>query len=130
MVRTWTAHVAIIEDDHHLRNSIKDLMETVGYTSVLFESADLFLESNEYNSVGCILADVRMPGRSGIDMLRELKARPECPPIFIMSSYVDQHMQALAVRYGADGFFPKPIDSNLLLNSIQSIIGNAEWREA
>ncbi|WP_410769326.1 response regulator transcription factor [Endobacterium cereale] len=130
MVGPWEVHVAIIEDDNHLRNSIRDLLDTEGYSSALFESADRFLQSNQYEAVGCILADVRMPGTSGIDMLKELKARPGCPPILIMTSYSDQHTQSLAIKHGADGFFPKPLDSNLLLSAIQNIVGNGSWAPA
>lgn len=122
MPGSWVADVAIIEDDIHLRHSIKDLLETAGYSSELFGSADEFIDSRRYSSVGCILADVRMPGTSGIEMLRLLKSEPDCPPVLIMTSYGDQQMQATALRHGASGFLPKPIDTSLLLQLIKEAI--------
>ncbi|WJH37980.1 response regulator (plasmid) [Aliirhizobium terrae] len=122
MAGSWVADVAIIEDDIHLRNSIKDLLDTAGYSSELFGSADEFLDSQRYRSVGCILADVRMPGTSGIEMLRWLKSQGDCPPVLIMTSYGDQQMHATALKQGASGFLPKPIDTTLLLRIIQEVI--------
>lgn len=124
MAGSQTAHIAIIEDDVHLRNSIKDFLDTAGYTSELFGSADFFLDSDRYRSFRCVLADVRMPGTSGIEMLRLLKSREDCPPILIMTSYSDNQMQATALEHGASGFLAKPIDTSLLLQLIHDAIGS------
>ncbi|MCM2458201.1 response regulator [Rhizobium sp. CG4] len=123
MSGSCAAHVAIIEDDINLRNSIKDFLDTAGISSELFSSADVFLLSERYRFVGCILADVRMPGTSGIEMLGLLKSYPNCPPILIMTSYADKQMQANAFKLGAAGFLPKPIDTHLLLQLIQKVVG-------
>ncbi len=123
MVGSRTAHVAIVEDNNHLRDSLKDLLDTAGYSSELYESADLFLDSQRYRSVGCVLADIRMPGTSGIEMLKVLRTLPGCPPILIMTSYADAQMRTTAMKHGAAGFLPKPIDSNQLLQFIHDAIG-------
>ncbi|AUC13491.1 response regulator transcription factor [Agrobacterium pusense] len=124
MAGSQTAHIAIVEDDVHLRNSIKDFLDTAGYTSELFGSADLFLDSGRCRSFQCVLADVLMPGTSGIEMLRLLKSWKYCPPILIMTSYSDNQMQATALKHGASGFLAKPIDTSLLLQLIHDAISS------
>ncbi len=115
-------HIAIIDDEMHLRESLKDLLETAGYFSDLYESADHFLREEGYRSVACILADVRMPGTSGIQLLKILEDVPNCPPTLIMTSYADEQTRLLALASGAAAFLPKPIDSRLLFEGIEKAI--------
>lgn len=115
-------HIAIIDDEVHLRESLNDLLETAGYWSDLHESADQFLRVEGYRSVACILADVRMPGSSGIDLLRLLRNVPNCPPVVIMTSYADENMRSLAMASGAVAFLAKPIDRDLLFDVIETAI--------
>jgi len=111
--------VAIVDDDRNLRGALRDLLETAGFTSVLFGSADEFIASKGFLTVGCIIADVRMPGMSGVEMLQELRKHPTCPPVLIMTSYVDPKMKADAMRNGAVGFLGKPINPVQLLAYIE-----------
>ncbi|RCW81905.1 response regulator transcription factor [Phyllobacterium bourgognense] len=114
-----TKILAIIDDDRHLRESLQDLLETEGVKSNLYGSAEEFLAGNGHELVHCILADVRMTGMSGIELLRILRQKDGCPPILIMTSYTDNGMQATALRCGASAFLAKPIDSRQLMACIE-----------
>ncbi|MBO9198181.1 response regulator [Rhizobium sp. 16-449-1b] len=111
--------IAIIDDDQHLRESLQDLLETEGVESRLYGSAEEFLDRIGYDGVDCILADVRMTGMSGIELLRILRTKQGCPPVLIMTSYADDGMRATALRAGAQTFLAKPIDSRHLIDSIR-----------
>jgi FixJ family two-component response regulator len=111
--------IAIIDDDQHLRESLQDLLETEGVDSRLYGSAEEFLDRRGYEGVDCILADVRMTGMSGIELLRILRTKQGCPPVLIMTSYADDGMRTTALRAGAQTFLAKPIDSRHLIDSIR-----------
>jgi FixJ family two-component response regulator len=118
MAKANTKIVAIVDDDLHLRESIKDLLETAGYESHLYESGDHFLEKQGYRSADCILADVRMPGISGLELLSALSGVVGCPPVIIMTSYADAQTKSAVYRSGAVAFLGKPIDTEQLLACI------------
>ncbi|MCV9966724.1 response regulator [Pararhizobium sp. BT-229] len=115
--------VAIIDDDLILRESIKDLLEFEGFTGELYASAEDFLSQEGYLAADCVLADVRMPGMSGIEMLGVLKQRESCPPVLIMTSYPDAQMESAALRSGAAAFLGKPLDSQQLLTCLNAAVG-------
>jgi FixJ family two-component response regulator len=114
--------VAIVDDDRHLRESLQDLLETEGIESRLYASAEDLLFQSGHEGVDCVLADVRMTGMSGIEMLRILRAIVGCPPVLIMTSYADDGMRANALRCGAEAFLAKPVDSRKLIDSIRTAI--------
>ncbi|MFS8112285.1 response regulator [Rhizobium jaguaris] len=109
--------VAIIDDDHFLRESLGDFFDAMGINCVAYGSADAFLASGDLDWVHCILADLRMPGTNGIDLLRKVVAIGG-PPVCIMTSFADSHTRRLARSCGAAGFLEKPISSADLLEFI------------
>ncbi|MDI7861594.1 response regulator [Rhizobiaceae bacterium n13] len=123
MAPTNIKKIAIVDDDRYVRESIKDLLEFEGFASELYSSAEDFLSREGHLSVDCILADVRMTGMSGIDMLQILKQRENCPPILIMTSYANAQLESSALRSGAAAFLGKPLDSEQLLTCLQSAVG-------
>ncbi|KQS76419.1 response regulator [Rhizobium sp. Leaf383] len=117
-----TRTVAIIDDDRHLRESIQDLLETAGLSSLLFPSADAFLHERGYEDVNCILSDVKMPGTSGIELIDILGEMGGCPPVLIMTSYADKQTKATALNKGAVAFLPKPLDSDEVLRCLETAV--------
>lgn len=115
--------IAIVDDNRHLRESIKDLLETEGFAGELYSSAEDFLQREGYLFADCILADIRMTGMSGIEMLRILKLREDCPPILIMTSYADAQTESAVLQNGAAAFLGKPIDSGRLLSCLEDAVG-------
>lgn len=122
MPATIRRTVAIIDDDQYLRESLQDLLETEGFESELYASAEEFLSQCELRPVDCILVDVRMNGMSGIDLLHILRAKPDCPPVLIMTSYGDARMQDRALSGGAMAFLPKPLDSRDLISCVRKAL--------
>ena len=118
--------IAIVDDDQFLRESIQDLLETEGIASHLYASAEEFLSQYGDRDVDCVLADVRMAGMSGIEMLRQLKRMEGCPPVLIMTSYTSAQMKTAALKSGASAFLEKPLDSQELIACLRKAIGDAD----
>ncbi|WP_105423543.1 response regulator transcription factor [Neorhizobium sp. T25_27] len=116
------AIVAVVDDDKHLRESLQDLLEAEGFVTHLYASAEDFLSKFESIPADCILADVKMTGMSGIDMLRILRTKVGCPPVLIMTSYGDTRMQTIAFSAGAMAFLSKPLDSRDLISCIKRAV--------
>ncbi|MGR9172759.1 response regulator transcription factor [Rhizobium sp. KDH_Rht_773_N] len=111
--------IAIIDDDQCLLESLKDLFETTGVESRTYTSADAFLRSGDMHHVKCILADVRMPGTSGLELLSAI-VRDGGPPVCIMTSFADSRTEAAARSSGAAAFLEKPLNSKDLMEFVAS----------
>lgn len=114
--------VAVIDDHRYLRESLKDLLEAAGYECELYESAETFLNEKGYAPVDCILADVRMPGMSGVEMLQALSRLPSHPPVIIMTAHGDKDIESAVYRAGAVAFLRKPVNADLLMSWLERAI--------
>ena len=114
--------VAAVDNDFRVRESIASLLESAGYTPVVFSSAEEFLASGKLGAAICVITDVRMPGMDGIELQRRIKLeRPTLPVILITAHYNDAIRQT-AIEEGAAEFLYKPFDAKELLKTIQSIL--------
>jgi FixJ family two-component response regulator len=111
--------VAIVDDDQFLLESLHDFFDAMGIDSKTYSSADEFLASGDADSVHCVLADLKMPGTSGLQLLESL-VKHGGPPVCIMTSFADNRTKSAAVRGGAAGFLEKPINSADLLAFIST----------
>ncbi|MBB3594255.1 FixJ family two-component response regulator [Rhizobium sp. BK529] len=116
--------VAVIDDHRYLRESLKDLLEAAGYESDLYDSAEAFLNEKGYSNVDCILADVRMPGMSGVEMLQALSKMPSHPPVIIMTAHGDKDIEAAVFQAGAITFLRKPVNADLLMSWLERAISD------
>jgi len=117
-----TPIVVSVDDDRRVLDSIAMLMESAGYTSQSFTSAEGFLQSPTLAVAACVIADVQMPGVDGLELQRRLRlARPELPVIFI-SAHGDDAARHRALRDGAAAFFDKPFDCAALLTAITTVL--------
>ena len=122
--------VAGVDDDFRVRESIESLVESAGYGSLGFASAEEFLRSGtlEATICFCLITDVRMPGMGGIELQRHVRlGRPELPVIFI-SAHQDEEARQRALDGGAIAFLYKPFDAAELLEAIQTALNRS--REA
>jgi FixJ family two-component response regulator len=111
--------VAAVDDDFRVRESIESLVDSAGYTPLVFASAEEFLNSGALAVTVCLITDVRMPGIDGIELQRRVRLqRPELPVIFISAHY-DEETRRRALEQGAAGFLYKPFDAADLLGTIQ-----------
>ncbi|MBY3130182.1 response regulator [Rhizobium laguerreae] len=111
--------VAIVDDDHFLLESLHDFFDAIGIGSKTYCSADEFLASGDVSNVHCVLADLKMPGTNGLQLLESV-VKQGGPPVCIMTSFSDTRTKAAAINGGAAGFLEKPINSTDLLAFIST----------
>lgn len=114
--------VAIVDDDRSVLNALKDLMEAAGLSAGCFGSAEEYLESDQRNQTACLVADIRMPGMSGLDLQARLKAEGSRIPVIVITALGDDKMRAQAMQAGAVEVLSKPFDDEVLLEKVQAAL--------
>jgi FixJ family two-component response regulator len=114
--------VAIVDDDDLMRSALQGLLKSAGLPAKAFASAEEFLKSGQQDKVGCLVADIRMPGMSGLELQAKLNAdHCKIPTIFI-TAHGDEKMRMQALRAGAVEFMAKPFDDEALLESVRAAL--------
>jgi FixJ family two-component response regulator len=111
--------VAIIDDDTSILSALKDLMEAAGLSAQSFGSAEEFLESDQWRRTGCVVADIRMPGMSGLQLQAKLRAEGSHIPMIFITAHDDPAMRTQAMNAGAEGFLCKPFVQEVLLRKVR-----------
>jgi two-component system, LuxR family, response regulator FixJ len=111
--------VYIVDDDVKTLASLQDLIETLEIDVRTFAAADRFLDGYDATRPGCLLLDLRMPGMSGLDLLRVLRGRGSALPVIILTGYGDVPTAVDAIKWGAVEFLEKPCKANVLLEHIR-----------
>jgi FixJ family two-component response regulator len=93
--------VAIVDDDQSVQRSLQDLIESDGLSTLCFSSAEQFLDSQARSKVECLIADVRMPGMSGLELQAKLKAERCRIPVIFITAHGDAEMRIHAMRQKA-----------------------------
>lgn len=117
-----TVIVHVIDDDEASRQSLAFLLETARIEVRTYASASTFLDRASDVSGGCIVTDVRMPGMSGIDLLRRLKELKIDVPVIVITGHGDVPLAVEAMKIGAADFLEKPFDDEVLLASVRSAL--------
>lgn len=120
--------VFIVDDDPAVREGLKALLTAKRLAVETFESAEAFLAQVQPGRTGCVLADVRMPGMSGLDLQRELKRRAMALPTVIITGHGDVPLAVAALKAGAVDFLEKPFDSDAILASIDEALRRGSAR--
>ena len=114
--------VAIIDDDDLMRSALQGLLKSVGLPAQTFASSEEFLQSGRQRETACLIADIRMPGMSGLELQAKLNAdHCKIPTIFI-TAHGDEKMRMQALRAGAVEFMAKPFDDEVLLESVRAAL--------
>lgn len=114
--------VVIVDDEEPVREAVSRLLRAAGLRVRAFASGEDLLISGLLNATGCVIADIRMPGMSGLDLLAELSAR-QCPiPTILITAHGDETLRMQAMRAGAVKFLAKPVDGETLLTSVQAAL--------
>ena len=113
---------SIVDDDDALRNSLDDLIRSIGFRTQGFPSAEAFLSSNQARDTVCLLLDVRMPGMNGLDLQRQIVAANWRIPIIFITSHADDDARARALDAGAVAFLYKPFREEELLSAIDAAL--------
>ena len=121
-VETKAKLVAIVDDDDSMRSALQGLLKAVGLPAQAFASGEEFLKSGQQRQTGCLIADIRMPGMSGLELQAKLNAeRCRIPTIFI-TAHGDANLRMQALRADAVEFLAKPFDDEALLESVRGAL--------
>jgi two-component system, LuxR family, response regulator FixJ len=123
---TADADVHVIDDDEAVRESIDFLLRSAGLSVRTYDSAASFLDAAPTIAAGCIITDVRMPGLSGIDLLRRLQEMQIGLPVIVITGHGDVPLAVEAMKCGAIDFLEKPFDDDVLLTSVRSALNRSE----
>ena len=117
--------IAIVDDDDALRNSLDNLLRSVGFRVHGFASAEAFLQAQPAPETACLLLDVRLPGMNGLALQRQLVAAHGSLPIIFVTAYADDDVRARALAAGAVAFLSKPFREEELLAAIEAALKQA-----
>src|SRR5580704_6269748 len=114
-----TKLVAIVDDDDSIRSALQGLLKAVDLPAQAFVSAEEFLQSGQQHQTACLIADIRMPGMTGLELQAKLNAERCRIPIIFITAHGDERMRMQALRAGAVDFLAKPFDEETLLESVR-----------
>jgi FixJ family two-component response regulator len=111
--------LAILDDDKSVQSALQDLIESEGMSALCFDSAEQFLDSRARRQASCLIADIGMPGMSGIELQARLKAEPCGIPIIFITARGDIPLAVNAMKEGAIDFFTKPFEDVVFLAAVE-----------
>ncbi len=114
--------VHIVDDDVAIRDSLELLMRTIGYEASSYESAESFLAKADLSVPGCLIADIRMQGMSGLELQQTLNDRGLNLPVIIITGHGEVPMAVQAMQAGAVDFLEKPYDNDVLVSRIKQCL--------
>ena len=117
-----TKLVAIVDDDDSVRIALEGLLKSAGLPARAFESAEAFINSGQQGQTSCLIADIRMPGMSGLDLQAKLNSEHCRIPIVFITAHGDAKMRMQALRAGAVEFLAKPFNDEALLESVRAAL--------
>ena len=116
--------IVIVDDDESMRSALQGLMKEAGFQAMTFASAEEFLNSGEQKGTACLIADIRMPGMSGLDLQSKLNRDRLRIPIIFITALGDEKLRMQALRAGAVEFLSKPLDDDALLDIVRAALNS------
>ena len=114
--------ICVVDDDNSVRDSLRELLESSGYSVEDYNSALRFLASDAVTRCQCLIADVRMPEMDGLALQQELNKRGHRLPVIVVTGHGDIPLAVRAMKAGAAEFLEKPFKDDILLSSIQTAL--------
>jgi len=114
--------IFVVDDDPSMRESLSLVLEEEGYEVICFADGAALLSSARDCIPACIFLEVRLPGKSGIDILKKLRAEDYPAPIFVTSGQGDIAMAVDAIRNGASDFIEKPVTGNEIVGRVRAVV--------
>jgi FixJ family two-component response regulator len=111
--------LAILDDDKSVQSALQDLIEAEGMSALCFGSAEQFLDSRARHQASCLIADICMPGMSGVELQARLKVEQCETPIIFITARGDIPLAVSAMKEGASDFFAKPFEGSVLLAAVE-----------
>src|SRR3974390_3261848 len=122
--------ISIVEDDQPFRDSMKKLVGLLGYSVEVFPSPLSFLASSFVSETACLLADVQMPGMTGVELYRHLVAAGHRIPTILLTAYPDEAVRTRALKDGVVCYLSKPVDDERLERCIRSALESPDRVQA
>jgi FixJ family two-component response regulator len=120
--------ISIIDDDASVRAATYRLVRSLGYVAHTFASADAFLRSSQLNDTCCAIADVHMPGMSGIELQNLLQTLGHKFPIIFITAFPEESVRAQALEAGAACFLSKPFEAGTLIEHLDAAVKSQNGR--
>ncbi|WP_244495113.1 response regulator transcription factor [Bosea sp. Root483D1] len=120
MTKPDGALIAIIDDDAAARDAVASLVSALGYQTFTCNGAAPFLASGLRHETRCVVADIRMPGMSGLELYGQLARSGRVIPTILMTAYPDETTRASALAVGVHGYLTKPLDPEILLACLRA----------
>jgi FixJ family two-component response regulator len=120
-----TAVIAIVDDDQSVREALTSLVRSLGYRALAFECGEDLLKSKRRGSVSCLVADVQMPGMTGLELHQRLSASGQPIPTILITAYPDDGVRERALAAGVIGYLSKPFEEDDLLACVRSALVSA-----
>jgi FixJ family two-component response regulator len=114
--------ISIIDDDESIRVGLNNLVISLEYTSCTFASAEAFLQSVELHTSWCVIADVRMPAMSGVELQSRLRSEGYAVPFIFITALPDESSRKQAIRDGAICFLTKPFEEGALIKCLNTAV--------
>ena len=114
--------IAIVEDDEFFRESMRQLIRSLGYTAEAFPSAADFLASRRLNKTTCLIADIHMPAMTGVELYARLIEAGHKIPTILITAYPDEATRTRALKDGIVCYLRKPFDDNDLLDCLRKAV--------
>ena len=110
--------ISVVDDDVSVRAATSKFLRSHGYTAEAYSSAEHFLQSGRLSGTSCVIADLQMPGMSGLELLSMMRAQGNCPPFIFITAFPDETSRARALKAGAICFLSKPFAGPTLINCL------------
>jgi FixJ family two-component response regulator len=121
-VLTTIPVISVIDDDASIRAGLNNLVRSLGYTVSAFASAEAFLQSAQLHNTSCVIADVRMPAMSGVQLQSDLRRQGYRVPFIFITAVPDENVRRQALNDGAICFLTKPFDEDILIDCLDSAV--------
>jgi FixJ family two-component response regulator len=128
MVQSWSEKllekiaISIVDDDESVREGLVSLMQSHGYAAEAFDSASAFLNADRGRSTDCLIADMHMPGMTGLELVDRLAASGQSVPTILITARHDERVRERALKAGVHCYLPKPFKEESLLRCIHAAL--------
>jgi FixJ family two-component response regulator len=114
--------ISIIDDDLCAREATERVIQSLGYAVATYASAEDFLDSDQINDTSCLITDVHMPGLTGVELYRRLRADGFTAPTIVVTGHPDETLRTQVLAAGAIAFLSKPFAKKVLLDYLKAAL--------
>jgi FixJ family two-component response regulator len=115
--------VVLVEDDDGLRNAVATMLATSGFRVMPFATAEAALAEVRWDAAACLIVDVRLPGMSGLDLIRRLPQRANKLPAVVITADERQATRDAAARLGVSAYLEKPVQGRAVIAAVRQAVG-------